>query len=106
MRKEKDTDGIEKPMRRTRWSVPPSEEYERVHPPVLLVRVPVGGRQRSGLLADVGTPAVRGREAVTSSAVARAASGSVTGHRLSAWARVRRPRVIRRASSVRWPVCP
>ncbi|MFD5372624.1 replication-relaxation family protein [Streptomyces sp. NPDC127103] len=36
-RQEKDTDGKEKPMWRTRWSAPPWEEYERVHPPVLLV---------------------------------------------------------------------
>ncbi|MFD0340222.1 hypothetical protein ACFVH0_16295 [Streptomyces sp. NPDC127117] len=36
-RQEKGTDGIEKPLRRTRWSAPPCEEYERVHPPALLL---------------------------------------------------------------------
>lgn len=36
-RQEKDTDGKEKPMWRTRWSAPAWEGYERVHPPVLLV---------------------------------------------------------------------
>ncbi|MFF5638681.1 replication-relaxation family protein [Streptomyces sp. NPDC012825] len=33
LRKEKDTDGFESPLWRTRWSAP-DEEYERVHPPV------------------------------------------------------------------------
>lgn len=43
-RKEKDTDGIEKPMWRTRWSAPPCDDYERVHPPVLLVFHQLGKR--------------------------------------------------------------
>lgn len=45
-RKEKDTDGVEKPMWRTRWSAPDWEwdGYERVHPPVLLVFQQVGKR--------------------------------------------------------------
>ncbi|MFD0213545.1 hypothetical protein ACFVH9_31800 [Streptomyces hirsutus] len=43
-RKEKDTDGIEKPLWRTRWSAPDPEQYERVHPPVLLVFHQVGKR--------------------------------------------------------------
>ncbi|MHB6904065.1 replication-relaxation family protein [Streptomyces sp. DB-54] len=43
-RKEKDTDGIEKPMWSTRWSAPEWDEYERVHPPVLLVFHRVGKR--------------------------------------------------------------
>jgi len=43
MRKEKDTDGIEKPMWRTRWSAP-DPDYERVQPPVLLVFHEVGKR--------------------------------------------------------------
>ncbi|MFC9431670.1 replication-relaxation family protein [Streptomyces sp. NPDC056987] len=43
-RMEKDTDGIEKPLWRTRWSAPAGEQYERVHPPVLLVFHQVGKR--------------------------------------------------------------
>ncbi|WP_405690155.1 hypothetical protein [Streptomyces sp. NBC_00057] len=43
-KKEKDTDGIDKPLWRTRWSAPASERYERVHPPVLLVFHQVGKR--------------------------------------------------------------
>ncbi|MEW5659844.1 replication-relaxation family protein [Streptomyces cinereoruber] len=43
LRKEKDTDGFESPLWRTRWSAP-AEEYERVHPPVLLVFHEVGPR--------------------------------------------------------------
>lgn len=43
-RQEKDTDGKEKPMWRTRWSAPAWEGYERVHPPVLLVFHEVGKR--------------------------------------------------------------
>ncbi|MGV4891423.1 replication-relaxation family protein [Streptomyces viridosporus] len=43
-RKERDADNVEKPLWRTRWSAPPSEEYERVHPPVLLVLHQAGQR--------------------------------------------------------------
>lgn len=43
-RKEKDTDGTEKPMWRTRWSPPGGSGYEWVHPPVLLVFHQVGKR--------------------------------------------------------------
>lgn len=52
-RKEKDTDGIEKPMWRTRWSAPPSEDYERVHPPVLLVFHQVGKRSAKSQMQKV-----------------------------------------------------
>ncbi|MER7497975.1 replication-relaxation family protein [Streptomyces pharetrae] len=52
-RQEKDTDGIEKPMWRTRWSAPPSDEYERVHPPVLLVFHQVGQRSAKSQMARV-----------------------------------------------------
>ncbi|WP_240797440.1 replication-relaxation family protein [Streptomyces sp. F001] len=51
--KEKDTDGIEKPLWRTRWSAPPSEKYERVHPPVLLVFHQVGKRSAKNQMARV-----------------------------------------------------
>ncbi|MFD3424141.1 replication-relaxation family protein [Streptomyces decoyicus] len=44
-RKEKDTDGIEKPMWRTRWSTSEWDTYERVHPPVLLVFHQVVGKR-------------------------------------------------------------
>lgn len=43
-RKETDTDGIEKPMWRTHWSAPEPDDYERVHPPVLLVFHQLGKR--------------------------------------------------------------
>ncbi|MFF4515573.1 replication-relaxation family protein [Streptomyces mirabilis] len=52
-RKEKDTDGIEKPMWRTRWSAPEWEGYERVHPPVLLVFHQVGKRSAKSQMAKV-----------------------------------------------------
>ncbi|MET9323470.1 hypothetical protein ABZX75_25255 [Streptomyces sp. NPDC003038] len=44
-KQEKDTDGIEQPLWRTRWPAPAPEEYERVHPPVLLVFHQVAGGQ-------------------------------------------------------------
>ncbi|MGW5115232.1 replication-relaxation family protein [Streptomyces noursei] len=52
-RKEKDTDGIDKPMWRTRWSTPEWDEYERVHPPVLLVFHQVGKRPAKTQIAKV-----------------------------------------------------
>jgi hypothetical protein len=52
-RKERDTDGIEMPLWRTRWSAPPSEEYERVHPPVLLVLHQAGQRSAKSQTARV-----------------------------------------------------
>ncbi|MFE5095947.1 replication-relaxation family protein [Streptomyces sp. NPDC056638] len=52
-RKEKDTDGIEKPMWRTRWSAPAWEGYERVHPPVLLVFHQGGKRSIKSQMAKV-----------------------------------------------------
>ncbi|MEU6444810.1 replication-relaxation family protein [Streptomyces sp. NPDC047046] len=52
-RQEKDTDGMEKPMWRTRWSAPSSDEYERVHPPVLLVFHQVGERSAKRQMARV-----------------------------------------------------
>ncbi|MEV7004111.1 replication-relaxation family protein [Streptomyces sp. NPDC093982] len=52
-RREKDTDGIEKPLWRTRWSAPPSEKYERVHPPVLLVFHQVGKRSAKNQMQKV-----------------------------------------------------
>lgn len=52
-RKEKDTDGIEKPMWRTRWSAPEWETFERVHPPVLLVFHQVGKRSAKSQMAKV-----------------------------------------------------
>ncbi|MEV0982657.1 replication-relaxation family protein [Streptomyces sp. NPDC049915] len=52
-RQEKDTDGIEKPLWRTRWSAPASDEYERVHPPVLLVFHQVGRRSARNQMARV-----------------------------------------------------
>lgn len=52
-RKEKDTDGIEKPMWRTRWSAREWEGYERVHPPVLLVFHQVGKRSAKSQMAKV-----------------------------------------------------
>ncbi|MFF0630245.1 replication-relaxation family protein [Streptomyces sp. NPDC004296] len=52
-RKEKDTDGIEKPMWRTRWSAPEWEAYERVHPPVLLVFHQVGKRSAKNQITRV-----------------------------------------------------
>ncbi|MEU5836339.1 replication-relaxation family protein [Streptomyces diacarni] len=53
-RAEKDTDGIEKPMWRTRWSVPVPEPYEHVHPPVLLVFHQVGKRSARSQMQKVG----------------------------------------------------
>ncbi|MGP3691115.1 replication-relaxation family protein [Streptomyces sp. IBSNAI002] len=41
---EKDTDGTEVPLWRTRWAAPSWEDYERVHPPVLLVFHQAGTR--------------------------------------------------------------
>ncbi|MCP9213270.1 replication-relaxation family protein [Streptomyces sp. NEAU-Y11] len=52
-RKERDTDGIEKPMWRTRWSAPEWEGYERVHPPVLVVFHHVGKRSAKNQMAKV-----------------------------------------------------
>ncbi|MGW2601215.1 replication-relaxation family protein [Streptomyces klenkii] len=52
-RTEKDTDGIDKPLWRTRWSAPESEPYERVHPPVLLVFHQVGPRPVTGQMKKV-----------------------------------------------------
>ncbi|MGW7613709.1 replication-relaxation family protein, partial [Streptomyces sp. NPDC054766] len=50
---EKDTDGIEKPLWRTRWSAPEGEAFERVHPPVLLVFHQVGKRSAKKQMAKV-----------------------------------------------------
>ncbi|WP_191878636.1 replication-relaxation family protein [Streptomyces filipinensis] len=52
-RQEKDTDGIEKPLWRTRRSTPACDEYERVHPPVLLVFHQVGQRYAKSQMARV-----------------------------------------------------
>ncbi|WP_446044678.1 replication-relaxation family protein [Streptomyces olivaceus] len=52
-RQDKDTDGIEKPLWRTRWSAPAANEYERVHPPVLLVFHQVGQRSAKNQMARV-----------------------------------------------------
>uniref|UniRef100_UPI002F906EB1 replication-relaxation family protein n=1 Tax=Streptomyces sp. NBC_01553 TaxID=2975877 RepID=UPI002F906EB1 len=52
-RQEKDTDNVEKPLWRTRWSAPPCEEYERVHPPVLLVFHQAGKRPARTQMARV-----------------------------------------------------
>ncbi|MGP3992054.1 replication-relaxation family protein [Streptomyces sp. 3N207] len=52
-RKEKDTDGIEKAMWRTRWSAPKWEGYERVHPPVLLVFHQAGKRNARNQMQKV-----------------------------------------------------
>ncbi|MFJ5197762.1 replication-relaxation family protein [Streptomyces sp. NPDC088394] len=52
-RQEKDTDNIEKPLWRTRWSAPASEEYERVHPPVLLVFHQAGKRPARTQMARI-----------------------------------------------------
>ncbi|MFF1593107.1 replication-relaxation family protein [Streptomyces sp. NPDC058286] len=63
-RKEKDTDGIEKPIWRTRWSAPAWEGYERVHPPVLLVFHQVGKRsakKQMARVADLTRPHWQGR---------------------------------------------
>ncbi|MFF4542473.1 replication-relaxation family protein [Streptomyces aureus] len=53
LRKEKDTDGVEKPMWRTRWSAPAGDAFERVHPPVLLVFHEVGKRSAKTQMANV-----------------------------------------------------
>ncbi|MGW4995741.1 replication-relaxation family protein [Streptomyces mirabilis] len=63
-RKEKDTDGIEKSMWRTRWSAPQVQGRERVHPPVLLVFHQVGKRSaksQMGHVADLTRPHWQGR---------------------------------------------
>ncbi|MEV8321481.1 replication-relaxation family protein [Streptomyces sp. NPDC059900] len=52
-RTEKDTDGRDKPMWRTRWTTPEWEDYERVHPPVLLVFSQVGKRPAKSQMAKV-----------------------------------------------------
>ncbi|MFF3558316.1 replication-relaxation family protein [Streptomyces tsukubensis] len=52
-RQEKDTDDTVKPMWRTRWSAPPWDEYERVHPPVLLVFHQVGKRSAKNQMERV-----------------------------------------------------
>ncbi|MFD5748994.1 replication-relaxation family protein [Streptomyces sp. NPDC127033] len=54
-RMEKDTDGIKKPMWRTRWSAPAGEQYEQVHPPVLLVFHQVGKRSAQSQTDRVAT---------------------------------------------------
>ncbi|MFJ5787942.1 replication-relaxation family protein [Streptomyces hydrogenans] len=53
LRKEKDTDGVERPLWRTRWSAPAPEEYERVHPPVLLVFHEAGQRSAKRQMVKV-----------------------------------------------------
>ncbi|MHC3455713.1 replication-relaxation family protein [Streptomyces prasinus] len=53
LRQEKDTDGFEKPLWRTRWSAPAPDEYERVHPPVLLVFHQAGQRSVKNQMARV-----------------------------------------------------
>ncbi|MFD5820258.1 replication-relaxation family protein [Streptomyces sp. NPDC127038] len=53
LRKEKDTDGIEKPMWCTRWTTPADDAYERVHPPVLLVFHQIGKRSAKSQMARV-----------------------------------------------------
>ncbi|MFJ5851148.1 hypothetical protein [Streptomyces sp. NPDC092903] len=63
-RQEKDTDGKEKPMWRTRWTAPAWEEYERVHPPVLLVFHQGGKRSAKNQMervADLTRPHWQGR---------------------------------------------
>ncbi|WP_405915228.1 replication-relaxation family protein [Streptomyces sp. NBC_00728] len=52
-RKEKDTDGIEKPLWRTCWSAPEEEAFERAHPPVLLVFPQAGKRSDKSQMAKV-----------------------------------------------------
>ncbi|MGW5678234.1 replication-relaxation family protein [Streptomyces sp. NPDC003860] len=52
-RQEKDTDDTVKPMWRTRWSAPPWDEYEQVHPPVLLVFHQVGKRSAKNQMERV-----------------------------------------------------
>ncbi|GAA1149156.1 replication-relaxation family protein [Streptomyces javensis] len=52
-RKEKDTDGIEKPLWRTRWDVSAPWWYDQVHPPVLLVFHQVGKRPALGQMKKV-----------------------------------------------------
>lgn len=52
-RKEKDIDGIDKSMWRTRWSAPGAKGYERVHPPVLLVFHQVGKRSAKSQMTNV-----------------------------------------------------
>lgn len=63
-RTDKDTDGIEKPMWRTRWAAPEWEGYERVHPPVLLVFHEVGkrpARRQMAKVADLTRPHWQGK---------------------------------------------
>jgi hypothetical protein len=57
------TPTTEKLMWRTRWSAPPSEEYERVHPPTLL-GFHQSGRQRWTCYANTAGPAGPGLAAV------------------------------------------
>jgi len=52
-RQERDTDNVGKPLWRTRWSAPPSEEYGQVHPPVLLVLHQAGQRSAQSQTARV-----------------------------------------------------
>lgn len=74
-RKAKDTDGVEKPMWRTRWSAPDPERYERVHPPVLLVFHQVGKRSaRTRCRRSPASPAGTGK----ASGTARMASTPMT----------------------------
>ncbi|MEU4173368.1 replication-relaxation family protein [Streptomyces sp. NPDC026665] len=54
LRQEKDTDGIEKPLWRTRWTTPVHDAaFERVHPPVLLVFDQIGKRSAKAQMARV-----------------------------------------------------
>ncbi|MGC4987415.1 replication-relaxation family protein [Streptomyces sp. DT193] len=53
LRQEKDTDGIEKPLWRTRWTTPEDDPFERVHPPVLLVFHQIGKRSAKSQMARV-----------------------------------------------------
>ncbi|MFD5634824.1 replication-relaxation family protein [Streptomyces sp. NPDC127077] len=53
LRQEKDTDGVEKPMWRTRWTTREDDAYERVHPPVLLVFHQIGKRSAKNQMARV-----------------------------------------------------
>ncbi|WP_406841888.1 replication-relaxation family protein (plasmid) [Streptomyces sp. AHU1] len=54
LRQEKDTDGIEKPLWRTRWSAPEHDAaFERVHPPVLLVFHQIGRHSSKSQMARV-----------------------------------------------------
>jgi hypothetical protein len=65
-RQEKDTDGIEKRCGAPAGSAPPPEEYERVHPPVLLVFHQVGSAPpRVRRRGSPTSPATTGRDGGT-----------------------------------------